>query len=92
MNTVKDNQEFAIGAAIAFIGAVIYFIVLPGQLDLVMSDEEGVTPALFPKLASGAIIALGLIMSISALLNPNQKAAANCPPSTGRKRLGLQPP
>lgn len=69
------KRDFAVGFAVLVIGCLIYFVILPWQLEI-STYEGSVTPALFPKLASGAIALLGLIMTLQALLKKTKQAAA----------------
>lgn len=66
MGFIRANRDLVIALGVTCFGILIYFIILPWQLDIV-SDGGSVSPALFPKIAAGAIIINGVIMVISVV-------------------------
>ena len=78
MNSLSKNQNFFVGLSVAMLGALIYFIVLPSQLETAM-DDGSVTPALMPKLAAGAITLLGFLMVLTSLFGHNFSAEKKLP-------------
>jgi len=86
MLDVIKQRDFGVGFAVLLIGCVIYFVILPWQLEI-STYEGSVTPALFPKLASGAIALLGLIMTLQALLKGPKQTAG--PQALTLKQLGM---
>ena len=67
MNTVGKNKDLRIALIVAAIGAVIYFVILPWQIDSLGMDD-GLAPDLFPKMAAGAILLLGCLMTVNCLI------------------------
>lgn len=61
MDFIRANRDLVIALGVTCFGLIVYFIILPWQLDIA-SDGSSISPALFPQIASGSIIILGIIM------------------------------
>jgi len=86
MRSLRNNRDFAVGLTVTLIGAVIYFVVLPSQLETA-AEEGGVTLALFPKLASGVITFLGLLMTIGSLVGAAAAQRKRAPRLTRMQKI-----
>jgi hypothetical protein len=69
--------ELALGTAVAVLGLLLLFIVIPREIRVVASETNEVSPAYFPRIVAWALVVLGVIhTSISAF-----SGAANAPDS-----------
>ncbi len=88
MNTFNNKRELMIGLGVTFIGLVLYFIILPWQIDIV-ADDSSVTPALVPKLTAGAVILVGIIMTVSLLISNKREVVLNAKKLSKRQKVNI---
>jgi hypothetical protein len=83
---MKDRtRNILTGGLTLVLGLTIYIFIIPWQLEIT-TFEGSITPALFPKIATGAIILLSVILLANELLSGKKLASAESTPLSWSQR------
>lgn len=65
---MSRTSEIVLGSAVAAFGALLLLVVLPHEVRVSASEVNEISPAFFPRIVSGMILAIGVVHVLVAIL------------------------